>query len=112
MGVFANAARAHFTEDSHRSMAARVKESHRGKFNKKKKPRQEEMMRDSHMSTLSAMFLRSKRDRESLPSLAEMLMHTQAVGTTNTYSSSWLRFIKWCTVVDKSTPMPAAHTRL
>ena len=109
-GVFANAARAHFNEGSHRSLVERVKESHRGKFNKKNKPHHEEMMRDSHMTTLSAMFSRSKRDRESLPSLVEMLMHTQAVGTTNTYSSSWLRFITWCTTIDKSTPMPAAHT--
>ena len=110
-GVFANTARAKVTEGSNRSMAMAVKERHRLQISKKQsKPRYEEVMREGHMATLSAMFTRTKKDKEALPDIAEILMHTQAAGTTITFSSAWLRFIKWCTTVDKSIPMPAAPT--
>ena len=61
-GVFVNTARAKVTEGSHRSVAVAVKERHRLQFSKKQsKPRYEEVMREGHMATLSAMFTRTNQ---------------------------------------------------
>ena len=58
-GVFA---RAKVTEGSHRSMARAVKERHRLQFSKtQSKSRHEEIMRDGHMATLSAITTRTNQ---------------------------------------------------
>ena len=76
-GVFVNTAGAKVTEGSHRSVAVAIKERHRLEFSKKQsKPRYEEVMREGHMATLSAMFTRTKKDREALPDMVEILMYT------------------------------------
>ena len=106
-GVLAKAARVSFETDTHNTLVSRLKERKRLIRNKRLKPEVEELLKDGHLATLSSVLGKSKRDREALPILAEALVMQHAPGTTSSYASTWLRFVRWCKVVDKSIPMPA-----
>ena len=106
-GAFANAERLRYAEGPQRTMVEAIRARHKAKGRKIGKPKYEEVMKECHATTLFSMFSRSKRDREAVNTMVEMLMHLHSPGTTNAYSGAWLRFIKWCTKVDKSCPMPA-----
>ena len=106
-GVYVNAAKAKFEKGTHSSMVTRIKERCRGRHFKKLKPDVEELLKNGHMATLSTVLGSSKKDREAMPLLAEAFLRQHAPGTSKSYAATWLRFVKWCQKVDKSTPIPA-----
>ena len=88
-------------------MVESIRARHKAKGRKRGKDKYEEVMKECHATTLFSIFSQSKRDRKAVITMVEMLMHSHSPGTNNAYAGAWLRFIKWCTKVDKSCPMLA-----